>query len=66
MCRGKELASNTLAVQPYLHELGMKTYNAVLVGIVPFALSIHVDNAQAAIVLCDADARDTLHFQVFE
>ena len=65
---GKEVAANALAEQPYLYnsEAGNKTYNAVQVGIVPFALSVHVDNAQAAIGLCDADARGTLRFQVFE
>ena len=64
----KEVASNALAEQPYLHnsEAGNKTYNAVLVGRVRFALSVHVDNTQAAIALCDADARGTLRFQVFE
>ena len=44
-------------------ESGIKAYNAV---IVPFALSVHVDNAQAAIALCGADARGTLRIQVFE
>ena len=68
MYRGKKLASNALAEQPYLHnsEAGNSTYNAVLGGIVLFALSVHVNNAQAAIALCDPDARGTLCFQVFE
>ena len=68
MYRGNEIASNALAEQPYVHnsEVGNKTYNAVLVGIVPFAISVHVQNAQAAIALCDADARGTLRFQVFD
>ena len=68
ICRGKEIASNALAEQPYIHnsDAGNKTYNAVLVGIVPFAVSVHVDNTQAAIALCDADARGALRFQVFK
>ena len=68
ICRGKEIASNALAEQPYIHnsDVGNKTYNALLVGIVPFALSVHSNNAQAAIALCDADAKGTLRFQVFQ
>ena len=56
MYGGKEVASNALAEQPYLHnsEAGNKTYNAVLVGIDPFDSSIHVNNAQSTIALCDA------------
>ena len=68
MYRGKEIASNALAEQPYVQnsEAGNKTYNAVLVGIVPFAIFVHVQNTQAAIALCDADTRGTLRFQVFD
>ena len=47
-------------------KIGNKTYNAILVGIVQFAVSLHANNAQAAIALCDADAKGTLRFQVFE
>ena len=64
ICRGKEVALNALAEQPYIHnsEAGNKTYNALLVGIVPFAVSVHANNAQAAIALCDAVARGNLRF----